>query len=132
MKIGLLPLYVRLYDEVSTEYRQRMEQFYQAVARKFLDRRIEVVTVPICTVKREFDEAVAQFETAGCDAIVTLHLAYSPSLESIEALRKTKLPIIVLDTTPTDDFSSAQSPDEIMYCHGIHGVMDMCNLLQKN
>jgi len=63
---------------------------------------------------------------------VTLHLAYSPSLESADALAATGLPLIVLDTTPTYDFGMAQHPDEIMYNHGIHGVQDMCNLLLRN
>ena len=47
-------------------------------------------------------------------------------------MSKTKLPIIVLDTTSTDDFSQNQTRDEIGYCHGIHGVMDMCCMLRRN
>jgi L-arabinose isomerase len=47
------------------------------------------------------------------------------------ALASTNLPLIVLDTTPTYDFSPAQKPEEILYNHGIHGVQDMCNLLKK-
>jgi L-arabinose isomerase len=63
---------------------------------------------------------------------VTLHLAYSPSLESAKVLARTKLPLIVLDTTPTWSFAPSQDPAEIMYNHGIHGVQDMCNLLLRN
>lgn len=37
--------------------------------------------------------------------------------------------IVVLDTTPTFDYSPAQHPNELLYNHGIHGVQDMCNLL---
>jgi L-arabinose isomerase len=66
------------------------------------------------------------------DAIVTLHLAYSPSLESVEVLVRTRLPIIVLDTTPDFAFGPSQLPDRIMFNHGIHGVQDMCNLLMRN
>jgi L-arabinose isomerase len=58
-------------------------------------------------------------------------MAYSPSLESISTLKKTKLPIVVFDTTPDFDFSWKQNPDKIMYNHGIHGVQDMCNLLRR-
>ncbi len=65
------------------------------------------------------------------DAIVTLHLAYSPSLECIDAIAETMLPLIILDTTPVYDFGPGQAMEEINYNHGIHGVQDMCNLLVR-
>ena len=60
---------------------------------------------PICRVKQEFIDSISLFEREEVDAIVTLHLAYSPSLESADVLARTKKPIIVLNTTPTYDFS---------------------------
>lgn len=128
MKIGLLPLYIALYDETSPELRPRMEAFYDEVAASFRARGIAVETSDFCRLKPEFDRTIAAFEKAEVDAIVTLHIAYSPSLASIEALTKTDLPIVVLDVTDTMEFTP-QSPDNIMYCHGIHGVMDMCSML---
>jgi L-arabinose isomerase len=86
----------------------------------------------VCRVEKEVAAAVKSFEARGAAAIVTLHLAYHPSLESAAVLARTKLPIIVLDTTPTWSFSASQDPEEIMYNHGIHGVQDMCNLLLRN
>lgn len=128
MKIGLLPLYIALYDETSPEARPRMEAFYESIAKTFEEKGLEVVRSPFCRLKPEFDKAIASFETEKADAIVTIHIAYSPSLESIEALTKTELPIVVLDVTDTMEFTPT-SPDNIMYCHGIHGVMDMCSML---
>lgn len=72
------------------------------------------------------------FEKEDVDAIVTLHLAYSPSLESSEVLKRTKLPLIVLDTTPDYEFTPFTYADAMLYNHGIHGVQDMCNLLKRN
>ena len=131
MKIGLLPLYIQLYDISSPHVRPRLEAFYQNIAKQFNERGIAVETSDFCRIKPEFDQTVKAFEDAGVDAIVTLHMAYSPSLEGIEALTATKLPIIVLDTTETLEFGPQQSSDEIMYNHGIHGVMDMYSMLQR-
>ena len=75
---------------------------------------------PFCRLENEFKETVAGFEKEAVDAIVTLHMAYSPSLESIDVLCNTKLPIIVLDTTETFEFSATQNSSEIGYCHGFH------------
>lgn len=132
MKIGLLPLYIKYYDDLTLEYRIRMEAFYNQLADMFEKRGMNVEKTEICRLAPEFKKAIKNFEDAAVDAIVTIHLAYSPSLESIEALTETNIPIIVLDTTDTYDFSQMQNPSEIMYCHGIHGVMDMCSLLKRN
>ena len=132
LKIGLLPLYLELYDQSFSECRPRMDKFYAQIAGALRQRGLDVQTVPVCRLKPEFRAAVAKFEKAGVDAMVTLHLAYSPSLESSNVLAKTKLPIIVLDTTPTFDYGPTQDPAELMYNHGIHGVQDMCNLLIRN
>ena len=131
VKAGLLPFYLSLYDESMPERRKPMEEFYATIAKELETRCIRIVTSNVCRTSEEFGAAVGIFELEQVDAIVTLHLAYSPSLESIDALSRTDLDIIVLDTTPDYDFGPSQSADAIMYNHGIHGVQDMCNLLLR-
>lgn len=131
MKIGFLSLYIKLYDDVTPHYRDRLDPFYEKLATLFEEKGVEVVRHPFCRIEEEFKEAVKKFEDEKVDAIVTWHAAYSPSLESIEALANTELPIVVLDTTETYEFTSTQDPAEAGYCHGIHGVMDMCSMLTR-
>lgn len=131
MKIGLLPLYVKLYDDKLPEMRNRLEQFYNKIALMIENEKITVVKSSFCRLKNEFADAVNLFETESVDAIVTIHMAYSPSLESIDALCGTDIPIIVLDTTETLVFTNFQDPGEIMFNHGVHGVMDMCSMLTR-
>lgn len=131
MKIGLLPLYIQLYDETSPDLRSRLEAFYEKIATEFSLRGILVEKTVFCRKKPEFEQAISSFEEAEVDALVTLHMAYSPSLESIDALTGTSLPIIILDTTETLEFTPEQDPGEIMYNHGIHGVMDLCSMLKR-
>jgi len=131
MKIGLLPLYVKLYDDVTPDIRPRLNKFYEKIAVEFEKRGLEVVRSEFCRLSNEFKATVKKFEREKVDAMVTIHMAYSPSLESIEALCDTSLPIIVLDTTETLEFTNEQDDGEIMYCHGIHGVMDMCSMLTQ-
>lgn len=129
IKVGLLPLYISLYH---VSLRKRLEPFYETIASLLEEKGLEVVRSEFCMEEPDFEKAIAMFEQENCDCLVTLHMAYSPALKSSEALKKTKLPIVICDTTETFDFSDEQSPVEISYCHGIHGVMDMCNLLKKN
>ena len=113
-KIGLLPLYLELYDKNLPECRVSAEKFLKIIIKRLQNRGIEVVAAPICRLKKEFAGAVKSLEETRVDAIVTLHLAYSPSLESSDILAATKIPIIVLDTTPDFDFGPNQNPEAIM------------------
>lgn len=131
IKIGFLPLYIKLYDDTCPALREKLEKFYEEAARLLEQKGLEVCRTPFCRVAQEFQDAVQAYEAAGADCIVTLHMAYSPSLEAAKALTGTQLPIVVMDTTMTYAFGPDQDPDEIDYNHGIHGVMDLCNLLKR-
>jgi L-arabinose isomerase len=131
-RVGFLPLYLALYDEVRGEKRPAMEAFYSELASRLEGRGIEVLRSPVCRLEAEVSAAVDSYRDRGAEAIVTVHLAYSPSLESAGVLASTDLPLIVLDTTPSRGFGPDQDPDQIMYNHGIHGVQDLCNLLLRH
>lgn len=132
IKIGLLPMYVALYDTSSPFMRPQIEAFAAHITDALRKRGLDVDTAEICCVEDQFARAIQQFEAHNVDAIVTLHLAYSPSLESEKPLAGTSLPLIVLDTTPDFLFDTTVENDRLMYNHGIHGVQDMCNLLVRN
>ena len=117
---GLLPFYLKLYDDALPESRAGFAGFVEQIAAALQARGISVQTAAVCRVTAEFETAIQQFEQAGVDCIVTLHLAYSPSLEAIGAFCQTRLPIVILDTTMDADFGQSVSPDRIMYNHG-HG-----------
>lgn len=129
--IGLLPLYLELYDRSNPGLRERHDAFLSTIAVELGKRGLKVTTAPICRLRSEFRGAIPVIEAAGCGAIVTLHLAYSPSLESAEVLADTDLPVIMLDTTPTEVFTAQTDSQEILYNHGIHGVQDLANMLRR-
>lgn len=83
--IGLMPLYIELYDHSGREKRNRMYDFYQKIVSKFEAQGFRVITSDFCRLRSEFEETIVNFEAEGTDALVTLHMAYSPSLESIDA-----------------------------------------------
>ena len=132
LKIGLLPLYVELYDIACPEVRPDIDAAHEYTIRRLQEQDLEVVTWPVCRLADEFSAAIAHFEQEQVDALVTLHLAYSPSLESEKALAATSLPIVILDTTPAFTYDQFTPDTAEMLNHGIHGVQDMCNLLIRN
>ncbi len=131
-KVGLLPFYLELYDETVPEIRPDIDAFHEKAVGKLREAGLEVVDAPVCRLEKEFLAAVKMFEDREVDAVVTLHLAYSPSLESQEALKRLQVPILVLDTTPDYVYDQTTDAGKLMLNHGIHGVQDMCNLLVRN
>ena len=130
-RVGLLPLYLKLYDDTIPRMRETLEPFLDEVAAGLEAQGLEVVRAGVCRQAREFRAAVEDFEAREADAIVTLHLAYSPSLESTATLRKTHLPVVILDTTLDPTFGCDTDPDRLLYNHGIHGVMDLASMLRR-
>lgn len=129
IKVGFLPLYLKLYDDVLPEMRERMDGFSKKIQSTLIERGLDIIAAPVCREAEEFENAVALFDDA-C-VLITLHLAYSPSLESIDVLEKIGKPIVVLDTTPVYSFDSTVNVEEILFNHGIHGVQDMCSMLKR-
>ena len=126
---GLLPFYLKLYDDLNPDYRAGFDGFIAQIRAALEARGIAVKSAPICRLAGEFQVAMDQFEAADVDCVVTLHLAYSPSLEALDTFCRTRLPIIILDATMDADFGRTVSPDRIMYNHGVHGVMDFASML---
>ncbi len=131
IKCGLVPFYLKLYDELLPELRDNFASFVRESSASLQACGVAVETTSICCVAHEFDAAIKQLEAGGADCVVTLHLAYSPSLESIDAFCRTRLPIIILDTSMDANFGLNVSPDRIMLNHGVHGVMDFASMLRR-
>jgi L-arabinose isomerase len=130
-RAGLLPLYLKLYDDASPGARPEVEMFRHQIADELGKQGVEVVEAPVARVRAEFEAAVRQLEAEDVDVVVTLHLAYSPSLESVDALCGTSLPLLCLDTTPDAAFGPEVDPARIMFNHGIHGVQDLTSMLRR-
>lgn len=130
-KIGLLPLYVELYDRVLPELRGKVLPLVQQVAEQFQAQGVAVTCSPVCCVRDEVAAALKLFEKNQVDLVVTLHLAYSPSLEAADLLAGTALPILMLDTTPAASFPRDVNPEQLLYNHGIHGVQDLAAMLRR-
>ncbi|MBI4556241.1 MAG: hypothetical protein HY706_01540 [Candidatus Hydrogenedentes bacterium] len=130
-RIGLMPLYLKLYDDRNPELRREFEPFIEAVTAGFRREGIEVVRAPVCRTREEFERADANLETEMLDLLVTLHLAYSPSLESADILADASCTVLMLDTTMDYDFGQEVLPQRLMFNHGIHGLQDLASMLRR-
>lgn len=129
--IGLLPLYLELYDRVFPDMRSAFSPFLAELENGLQRKGLTVRRANICCTRDVVAAAVRTLETANVDIVMVVHLAYSPSLESVDALQDTRLPLLLLDTTMDEAFGADTHPDRISYNHGIHGVQDLASVLLR-
>lgn len=133
IKVGYLPLYIKLYDDDDPHMRDPMIAYMRHLIAELEARGLEIAQAPVCRIKEEFDAAAAFLNSADVCCVITQNLAYSPSLESLTALLSLNAPIVVFDTTPDCDLSGrAATYNGIDPNHGIHGVQDLCSMLKRN
>lgn len=131
-RVGLLPLYLKLYDEVRPDARPEMEAFADRVAETLRGAGLDVLRGETACVRFEVERTVRQLMERDPDLLATLHLAYSPSLEAVDTLTHTQIPLLLLDTTPKPDFGEDADADDMFANHGIHGVQDLACMMRRN
>ena len=130
--VGLLPLYIALYDEVRPEARPEMQAFADRVADALEGAGLRVARAPIACVRHEVEAAVTDMVHREIELLATLHLAYSPSMEAVHALCAARVPLLLLDTTPSERFGADATAADMFRNHGIHGVQDLACMLRRH
>jgi L-arabinose isomerase len=130
-RIGVIPLYLAVYDEIAPQNHTEAANFARSVAETLRGRNLEVLLSGVCRVKPEIDLAVRDQIASGVDLLMTLHLTYAPSLEAVEALMETRVPLVLLDTTPHPRFADRATEEELLKNHGIYGVQDLASVLRR-
>ena len=129
-KVGLLGLMLEAYDKSFPQLRPYAEGF----ARELVASMGEFAQVDfpgICNTRELVDAAVARFEGQGADLIVVVLLTYAPSLIALPALKRTRLPLLVLNTQRAQSVPSDAPGAVLIENHGMHGVQDLCNVLLR-
>jgi L-arabinose isomerase len=129
MTVGLVPLYLKLYDQIDPGLRGSLTPVIDSV-RDALASVGEVVESGIITQPREVPDLVRRLADRKVDAVFTVHLAYSPSLLVADALRRLGRPVVLVSTSLSRSFSE-MSEGFLLQNHGIHGVMDLASVLQS-
>lgn len=129
-KIFLLPLMLGQYDAWIPALRPAQEVFLQTVSK--LLANFGVLTNPgICTTRNGVEAAISQAEAEQSDVIIVVLVSYAPSLIAAPALAGTKLPVLILNTTPRAEMGADIETKDYLENHAIHGVQDLASVLHR-
>jgi len=131
-RVGFLPLFFDLYlpDGAETPVLVSQRGFADTLAdrmREFSD----VVFPGVCVNREQIDAAVHQFDCEDVDAIIVVFLTYVPSLYVMSALQRTPRPVVLFDTQRLYEVTDQLRPLDTSENHGVHGVMDLANVLLR-
>jgi len=129
-KVGLLGLMLEAYDYSFPQLRKAAEEFAALLQQEF-GRFAQVHWPGICNTRALVDAAVSGFEQEGVDLLVVVLLTYAPSLIALPALRRTKLPVLILNTQRAYSVPANAPADILVENHGMHGVQDLANVLLR-
>ncbi len=126
-RVGLLGLMFKLYDRLP-DLKPKQAQFANRLV-ETLSPFAEVDFPGICDTLQQVDEAVAGFEKNGADLLLVVFLSYAPSLIALPALKRTSLPILILNTQELYAVDHDTRETDLLENHGMHGVQDLANVL---
>ncbi len=130
-KVGLLGLTLEFYEEAAPDLREGREAWVRREVLPALEPVADVTFGGAAFTRQAVAARVAEFEAAGCDALLVMLLTYSPSQIALPELKATDLPVIVWNTQELHgiggDFTGTQMTDN----HGVHGTQDLANVLLR-
>jgi L-arabinose isomerase len=129
-RVGLLGLMLEAYDQSFPELHTYGDAFARDLAASMADYA-EVAYPGVCNTRELVDGAVASFESGGADLIVVVLLTYAPSLIALPALKRTTLPVLILNTQRAEGVPQAAAGSVLIENHGMHGVQDLANVLLR-
>jgi len=130
-KLGLLPLMLELYKTYSPEIESSQQPFIQEIAGS-LGAFSELTCAPVCSTVDEVRKSVREFESGDVDMIVVLFISYATSISALNPLLETSLPLLLFSTAPNSSMAEGMTSDDITLNHGVHGYMDLANVLRRN
>jgi len=128
--VGLLPLMLEMYKEYEPEMVQKQKPFIDVVKKK-LERFSRVSVREVCANRKEVGAAVQSFEKDGVDIIIIIFIAYATSISALNPLLGTAIPLLLFSTAPKSSMALGMSMEDIMLNHGVHGYMDLANVLRR-
>lgn len=132
-RVGLVPVMLGLYDKIMPELRTSLQAFYDQFSSALDPDGLEIVTSEIVSNDQQMRQACHQLEAKNhVDLLLVTHLCYAPSGQIAPALLASNLPIALWPAQSMSKLVAQEySSQTCMMNHGVHGTMDLANVLRR-
>ncbi len=129
-KIAFIGLSSEFYEKNLPDSMNGLKDFSREL-RIVLERIAEVVHHPLACSEEDMERAFSKFNREGVDGVILIFLSYSTSLSLLPVLKKYSLPILIWNTQRIEEITSDFSRNDLFNNHGMHGVQDLCSVLNR-
>jgi L-arabinose isomerase len=130
-RAGLLALMLELYDQSNPELRPDREGFAQRIV-ALLSECANVTYAGIANTRAGVESACREFAAQDVDVLFVACLTYAPSLIALPSLRDFSVPIVLLNTQELAGVGAAFGHDDLLRNHGVHGLHDLANVMNRS
>lgn len=130
-RVGLLALTLDLYEQLAPGLRPQREQWLRDAVLPALAAGADVHFCRAAYRREDVDATVAEYASAGVDALLVVFLTYAPSQMVLPALQRTRLPVVVWNTQELPAVNGGFDTGKMMDNHGVHGTQDLANVLVR-
>ena len=131
-RVGVVFTLLELYRNSHPEMPGTLGAAWQKTVRGLLEPHgVELHFVPVAHTPQETADAVVSCETAECDLLMVLPLAYAASGNARDALVQTRLPLLIVSTARDATLPYDMDVEVILANHAMHGVQDLANVLAR-
>lgn len=123
---------VELYEQLAPGLRSQREQWLRSAVLPALASGADVHFCRAVNRREDVDAAVAEYETAGVDALLVVFLTYAPSHIILPALQRSRLPVVIWNTQELWAVDEQFDTEKLMRNHGVHGTQDLSNVLLRS
>lgn len=131
-RVGLLALTLEFYETLAPDLRAARERWVRHSVVPALQPIADVLFDRAVFRRDDIDAVVAAHEAAGVDALLVLHLTYSPSQLALPALTRTRLPILLWNTQELEAVDAHFTVAAMIDNHGVHGTQDLAHVLTRS
>ncbi len=129
-KIGFMGLSLELYKKNLPDLMDSLKAFSQEL-KIVLEGMADVVHYPLACSEEDSEKAFSKFNREGVDGVILVFLSYSTSLSLFPVLKRYSFPILIWNTQKIEEVTSDFSQEDLLNNHGMHGVQDLCSVLNR-
>jgi len=129
-KIGFMGLSLELYRENEPDLMDSLKDFSREL-KIVLEGMAEVVHYPLACSEEDMERAFFKFKKENVDGVIIVFLSYSTSLSLLPVLKRYSFPILIWNTQRIEEITPDFSRNDLSNNHGMHGVQDLCSVLNR-
>ncbi len=127
-QIGFLGIMQELYDDMIPGITEHQEAYARQIVEK-LASHVDVDFPKAARNRDDIEEIMDRFNADKLDGVMIINLVYGPALHLVNALKRNRLPLLVVNTQPVRTVTTDWNMNDLTYNQGIHGVQDTVNAI---